>query len=153
MVKSTKLVITRASGHDQARKVDLGNKIGIARHAFAGCTQGRGKKLPWQHACHHEQGIGCGTIGVKFCDAAEEDREYDHCQKRANDCPGNADGGLLISDQDIPPREEVEKFTVTPKIAPVIFFRASRFNNPVRSSSCLISADLLMLPLILRSTR
>ena len=141
MRKSTKLVMTEPAGNDEARKINLGNQVGVANQAVAGLAHGGGKKLPRQVRRHDEQGIRNGARRGQLGNLAEHDGEHNRREQRPDDGPRHADDGLLVADGDIAPREDDEQLAVAPEVAPVVFLRATGFKNQGHGSKQ--KADIL----------
>ena len=81
---------------------------------------------------HDEQGVrDCGR-GLEFGDATEDDGEDDHSEEGTHDGPGNPHDGLLVADENVPPRQEIKQLAVAPEVAPVVFLCASGFDNQFR---------------------
>ena len=74
--------------------------------------------------------IGYGMpFGRQFGDPAEDDRENHHGEERSEQRPDDADGGLLVADEDVAPGEEVEELAVAPQVAPVVLLRPAGFDD------------------------
>jgi hypothetical protein len=117
-----------ARRNDQPREVNLGNQVGIGHKAVAAFRQGGGKKLPRKHTAEHEQRIG-HPAGRHLAEPAKHQGQYDHGEKRADEGPGHTDYRLLVADEKVAPRQEIEQFAVTPQIAPVVTLGAASFED------------------------
>jgi len=116
-------------GHiDEAREVDLRNKVCIADQAHAALAQGVGKELPGKHGGIHEYRVR-HPFGGKLRELAEDDGEDDHGEQRADNAPGNADDCLLVADKHITPGEKVKQLAVPPEVGPVVALGASGFDD------------------------
>jgi len=58
-------------------------------------------------------------IGGQLGDPPEDDGEDDHRQKRPDEGPENADGGLLVPDGDVAPRQKPQQLTRLPDLGEV----------------------------------
>ena len=63
---------------------------------------------------------------------ARDQREDRHHHEGTQHRPSDADGRLLVADEDVPPGEEIEQFTVAPEVAPVLALRSARFDDEFR---------------------
>ncbi len=68
----------------------------------------------------NEPRIGQPRRGLELGDTVEDQREDRHRHKRTNHRPRDADDGLLVADQDVPPREDVEQFPEVPQVLPIL---------------------------------
>ena len=129
----------RAGRDDQAGEVDFREHVGIRDERIAALGEGAGKELPREHRRNDQDRIG-DPFGRQLRQVTEDDREDDHRQQRAEDPPGDADGRLLIADEDVPPGEEVKQLPALPQIAPVVTEASSGLYDKVelraRSLGC-----------------
>ena len=85
--------------HDQARKIDLADQLFVVDQAIGSLAQPGGKESPRQDAGEHHQRVRRVAVRRQFGDAAENDGEYQHGEKGANERPQHADDRLLIADR------------------------------------------------------
>src|SRR5207247_5406236 len=95
-------------------KIDLGDELFVGNQAVCRLRQRMGKKLPWKEGAICEQWIW-NAIGGNVCKAAEEYAEYNHSEEGLKNCPGCAQGGLLIANLEDTPHEKPEQFPVLPQ--------------------------------------
>ena len=65
----------------------------------------------------------------KIRDRAKDEGEHEHGEDGPNDRPSNPDDSLFVSNREVAPCEDLEKFPVAPEIAPVVFFSPSGFKD------------------------
>ena len=127
--KSTKATTTVARRHDQPREIDLADEVGVADQAVGGVAEAGREEGPRQHAGEHHQRIGGGAVGGQLGDAAEDDGEDHHGQKRPDHRPRRADHRLLVAHRQVAPRQDVEQLAIAPEIAPVIALLAAGLDD------------------------
>jgi hypothetical protein len=74
----------------------------------------------------HEQGIGQPPRHLQVSDAVKDHGEHQHGPERPEDGPGDADDGLLVAHQAVPPGQNVEELAIAPQAAPIILLGAAR---------------------------
>ena len=116
-------------GHDKAGEINLADEVGVADEAVGRFRQRGGKKLPRQQARKNHQRIRGRAFGRQFGDFAENEGEHHHRQKRPDQCPYQADDGLLVSDRHVAPGQHVKKLPVAPQVAPIVALGAAGFDD------------------------
>ena len=99
---------------DEAREIDFGDDALIVDDDVGGGQESAGKINPGDESGEIKDGIGKAS-GRKLGEAAEEKSEDNHAEKRLENHPEDADGGLLVADFYVAPDEEVEEFAVAPE--------------------------------------
>jgi hypothetical protein len=59
----------------------------------------------------------------------EDHGEYPHGEERANHRPGEANSGLLVAHQDMPPGQAIEQLAGAPPAVPVVVLGVAGFEN------------------------
>ena len=77
----------------------------------------------------NEQRIGQTRRGLELGDTVEDQREDHHGHKRTNHRPRDADDGLVVAHQDVPPREDVEQFPEVPQVLPILLLGPAGFDD------------------------
>ena len=110
----------RRDRHDQSRKIDLADEIGIADEAVRGIGQRGGEETPGQHAGEDHQRIGRRAVRGQLGQFAEDDGEDHHRQERADERPGGPDHRLLVAHRDVAPSQDLKKLAVLPQVTPIV---------------------------------
>ena len=119
----------RRDRHDQPRKIDLADEIGIADEAVRGIGQRGGKETPGQHAGKDHQRIGRRAVRRQLGQFAEDDREDHHGQKRADERPGGPDHRLLVAHRNVAPGQHLKQLAVLPQVAPIVALGTAGFDD------------------------
>ena len=107
-----------AGRDDQAGEIDFSNHVSGTDDRIAAPCQGIGEKLPGQKAGECHNGIGY-VMTRELGQFAENNRKNNHCKERLQHRPEDADGGLFVADDDIPPGEKTKEFSVPPQFGKI----------------------------------
>ena len=87
--------------HNQARKVNLPEDIGVVSKNRAGFGEAVGKVVPGSDSSHVKQRLG-QAVGTKPCKVAKNEGKDDGREKRLDKKPQRAQDGLLVKRHKIP---------------------------------------------------
>ena len=93
--------------NDQTREINFRYKVCIGDQTTAGLLERVSEKLPGQHRREDQDGIR-DAIGRHLGDPAKNDRENDHGEEGPKYRPNHADRGLLVTDRNVSPSQDVE---------------------------------------------
>src|SRR5690606_19099109 len=117
-----------AGGHDQPREVDLGEQIAVGDEAACRFAEGRAEEGPGQGGGAYQQ--QARHVARHFTVEQPSDEGDDPLrEQRPDHAPADADSGLLIAHQDIPPGQEAEQAAIGPQIAPVMASGGAGFKD------------------------
>jgi len=91
----------------------------IGDETHAGVGKSTREKLPEEKSRVNEDWVGY-AVGGHFCEIAEEDGEDDHGHNRLKDRPRRAESGLFVTDFQVAPGEEIQKFFILPDFFQII---------------------------------
>src|SRR5882724_13286804 len=106
----------RGNGKNEAREIHFGDEALVFDDDVGGHLEGVGEVGPGNERGEIENGIG-EAVGGELGETAEEKSEDEHVEKRLENDPEDADGGLFVADLDVAPDEEIEELAVSPDFA------------------------------------
>src|SRR5882672_10649447 len=104
------------NGENQAREIHFGDEALVFDDDVGGHLEGVGEVGPGNESGEIKNGIG-KAVGGQLGETAEEESEDEHVEKRLENDPEDADGGLFVADLDVAPDEEIKEFAVGPDFA------------------------------------
>ena len=117
----------RAYSHHELREIHFGNHARVHDEAVAAFVHGIRKELPRQHAAKNQKRVRHATRR-HLSQSSEYNCKYQHREQRPDQRPAYSDNRLLVTDEEVPPREERKQFAITPEIAPVLAFYPAGFD-------------------------
>ena len=101
--------------HNEARKVDLSENIGVVSEHRTGFGEAVGKVVPGGDACHVEERLW-QAVGTEPCEVAKNEGEDDGGKERLDKKPQGSKDGLLVERNEVSFNKQPQQIAVAPNI-------------------------------------